>query len=108
VEGALGRGALDERFETVLDSGLFHVVDGDERSRYVGSLRSTMASGGRYFMLCFSDRQPGDWGPRRVTEGEIRASFADGWTVEEIEAATMDITIDPNVAAAWRTRITRT
>ena len=108
VWNALELGALDERFDTVLDSGLFHVFNDDDRSRYVDSLRSTMAPGGRYFMLCFSDRQPGDWGPRRVTEGEIRASFADGWKVEEIEAATMDITIDPNGAAAWRARITRT
>jgi cyclopropane fatty-acyl-phospholipid synthase-like methyltransferase len=107
VWNALELGALDERFDTVLDSGLFHVFDDDDRSRYVDSLRSTMVSGGRYFMLCFSDRQPGDWGPRRVSEGEIRASFADGWKVEEIEAATMDITIDPNGAAAWRARITR-
>ena len=39
-------------------------------------------------MLCFSELQPGDWGPRRVTEEEIRASFADrGWRVDSIEPA---------------------
>src|SRR5438309_10194489 len=108
VRNALELGALDERFDTVLDSGLFHVFNDDDRSRYVDSLRSTMAPGGRYFMLCFSDRQPGDWGPRRVTEAEIRQSFAEGWEIDAIEGATMDITIDPHGVFAWRSATTRT
>src|ERR1700738_5258103 len=32
-----------------------------------------------------NDRQPGHLGPRRVTEAEIRASFAEGWSVDAIE-----------------------
>jgi hypothetical protein len=34
-----------------------------------------------------SDRQPGVLGPRRVTQEEIRATFADGWRVDSIEPA---------------------
>jgi hypothetical protein len=58
-------------------------------------------------MLCFSDRQPGDWGPRRVTEEEIHTSFAEGWRVDSIEPAVIDITIDPNGAQAWLAVVTR-
>ena len=108
VWDALELGALDERFDSVLDCGLFHVFDDPDRPRFVDSLRSAIPSGGRYFMLCFSDRQPGDWGPRRVTEREIRESFADGWEIDAIEAATIDITIDPSGALAWRVAMTRT
>ncbi len=50
-------------------------------------------------MLCFSDRQPGGFGPRRVTQDEIRASFAEGWLVESIEAAPLEITFGPAVLA---------
>src|SRR2546423_1415592 len=53
-------------------------------------------AGGRCSMLCFSERQPGDWGPRRVTQNEIRASFDDGWRVDSIQPARFDVTIDPN------------
>jgi cyclopropane fatty-acyl-phospholipid synthase-like methyltransferase len=108
VWDALELGALDETFDTALDCGLFHVFDDDDRARYVESLRSAMPSGGRYFMLCFSDRQPGDQGPRRVTELEIRESFAEGWEIDAIEAATMDITIGPMAASSWQASITRT
>ena len=59
-------------------------------------------------MLCFSDRQPGVWGPRRVTKAEIRASFDDGWRVDSIAPARFDVTIDPDGALAWLATITRT
>ncbi len=107
VGDALELDALGEQFDTVLDCGLFHIFDDDDRPRFVDSLRAAIPAGGRYFMLCFSDRQPGDWGPRRVTEAEIRASFADGWTVDAIEPATIDITIDPDGARAWLVALTR-
>jgi SAM-dependent methyltransferase len=108
VWDALELGALGDMFDTTLDSGLFHVFDDDDRARYVESLRSAIPSGGWYFMLCFSDRQPGDRGPRRVSEREIRESFAEGWEIDAIEAATMDITIGPMAASSWRASITRT
>ena len=65
VADALRLVDLGEVFDTVLDCGLFHVFDDDERARYVGSLTEVVPAGGRLHMLCFSDRQPGDWGPRR-------------------------------------------
>ena len=47
-------------------------------------------------MLCFSHVEPGEWGPRRVSQNEIRSSFGDGWRVDSIEPAKFDITIGPN------------
>ncbi|HVC13340.1 MAG TPA: class I SAM-dependent methyltransferase [Acidimicrobiales bacterium] len=97
---------LGKQFDTVIDSGVFHVFDDADRSRYVDSLGSVVAPGGRYFMACFSDRQPGDWGPRRVTRGEIEASFAHGWDVESIEPAEFLTNLVPKVHA-WLARVTR-
>jgi cyclopropane fatty-acyl-phospholipid synthase-like methyltransferase len=107
VWNALDLGSLDERFDTVLDSGLFHVFGDDDRSRFVESLAAVTDPGARYHMMCFSDRQPGDWGPRRVSQTEIRSSFARGWRVESIEAATFDVTLHPAGVQAWWAAITR-
>jgi hypothetical protein len=41
--------------------------------------------------MCFSDREPGDWGPRRFREDELRAEFGDGWTTESLTAETFDL-----------------
>jgi cyclopropane fatty-acyl-phospholipid synthase-like methyltransferase len=107
VANALDLAPLGERYDTVLDCGLFHVFDDDERPRFAESLRAAIEPGGRYFMLCFSDREPGDWGPRRVSQDEIRAIFTDGWRVESIEAAEIDITMAPGAALSWLATITR-
>jgi SAM-dependent methyltransferase len=107
VWNALELASLDDQFDTVLDCGLFHIFEDHDRPRFVDSLRAVVPPGGNYHMLCFSDRQSGDWGPRRVTQDEIRASFADGWRVDSIDSARIDITIDPNGALAWRAAISR-
>jgi cyclopropane fatty-acyl-phospholipid synthase-like methyltransferase len=108
IWNALQLDALNEQFDTVLDCGLFHVFEDDDRPRFVDSLRRAVPSGGRYYMLCFSDRQPGDWGPRRITQDEIRANFDRGWRIDSIEATKINVTTDPDGAHAWLASITRT
>ena len=107
VWDALELAALGERYDTVLDSGLFHVLDDAERVRLAAGLRAVVVPGGHYHLLCFSDRQPGAFGPRRVSQAEIRASFADGLTVDAIEPARFAVTFSPAGALAWRATITR-
>lgn len=108
VWNALDLPGLKDQFDTVLDCGLFHIFDDEDRGPFVDSLRAVVPPGGRYHLLCFSDLQPGDWGPRRITKDEIHSSFADGWRIESIEPATIEITINPKGAVAWHATITRT
>ena len=107
VWDALQLPVLGEQFDTVLDCGLFHVFDDAERAAFVTSLGAAIPPGGRYCMLCFSDHMPGGWGPRRVTQQEIRSSFSDGWRVDSIEPAELEINIEPQAALAWLSVITR-
>ena len=107
VWDALDLPGLGQQFDTVLDCGLYHVFDDDDRPQFLASLRDAVRPGGRYFMLCFSDRQPGDWGPRRITEAELRENFADGWRIDSLEPAVLEITIDPAGAQAWLAAMTR-
>ena len=107
---ALNIAQLGEQYDTVLDCGLFHTFDDPDRIRYEAGLRSAVASGGRYYLLCFSDLQPGAMGPRRVSQAEIRACFATGWRVESIDAATIAVNpgILPDDPRAWLALIVRT
>lgn len=107
VWDALDLPRLGERFDTVLDCGLFHVFDDDARTRFVAALGAVVVPGGRYFMLCFSDRQPGDWGPRRVRQDEVRRAFADGWRVDSIDESVLEITLSPEGAQGWLVALTR-
>jgi cyclopropane fatty-acyl-phospholipid synthase-like methyltransferase len=107
VANALELESRNEHYDTVLDCGLFHVFDDHDRADFVRSLQATVVAGGRYFMLCFSDQQPGDWGPRRVSKAEIESSFANDWRIDSIEASRIEITIDPEGALAWLVSITK-
>jgi cyclopropane fatty-acyl-phospholipid synthase-like methyltransferase len=84
-------GRLHLTADTVIDSGMFHVFGDDDRTRYVASLAAVLRPAGVCYLMCFSDRQPGTWGPRRVHPEELRAAFSDGWEVESVTAATFDV-----------------
>jgi SAM-dependent methyltransferase len=96
VKDALTLADWGERFASVIDSGLFHVFSDDDRRRYVGGLARVVEPGGRIFLLCFSDEEPGTVGPRRVSQKELREAFAegadgDGWEVESIEPVRIEV-----------------
>jgi hypothetical protein len=46
-------------------------------------------------------------GPRRITQDEILAAFADGWRVDSIEPVRIDSVVQRGAAHAWLATITR-
>ena len=104
---ALEISGLVKRFDTVIDCGLFHVFSDEERPLYVKGLSSILVPGGTIRMLCFSEMEPGDWGPRRVTQNEIREVFARGWRVASIREARFETNLGPEGCRAWLSSITR-
>jgi len=96
VMDALALKELPKVFDTVIDSGLFHVFSDDDRRRYVDGLGSVLKPGGRLYLLCFSDEEPGQQGPRRVSRKEIEDAFAEGWVIESIEPSRYEVRPDLN------------
>ena len=105
VGDALNLSVPERPFDTVIDSGLFHVFSDEDRPRFTESLGRVVRLGGTYFLMCFSDQQPGDWGPRRVTQAEIRWTFSDGWRVDDIQPSAFETNLGP--AHAWLASISR-
>lgn len=100
-------GELGESFDTVLDCGLFHLLDGADRAAFVAGLRTALVPGGRYLMLCFSDAQPSYTGPHRLTRDEIATAFDRGWRVDAIEPATIETLTEASGIRAWLATLTR-
>jgi cyclopropane fatty-acyl-phospholipid synthase-like methyltransferase len=94
VKDALTLKDWSERFDNVIDSGLFHVFSDDDRRRYVEGLATVLKSGGRLFLGCFSDEEPGEQGPRRVSKKELHDAFAKGWVIESIEPTRAEVRPD--------------
>jgi cyclopropane fatty-acyl-phospholipid synthase-like methyltransferase len=94
IKDALTLQDWNERFDNVIDSGLFHVFSDTDRRRYVEGLATVLKPGGWLFLLCFSDEEPGAYGPRRVSPQELRAAFASGWIIESLEPACFAVRAD--------------
>lgn len=99
---------LGRTFDTVLDCGLFHSFDGNERPAYVASLASVTEHDGTAYVLCFSDEGP-DRGPHPVSQDELRAAFnpSAGWTIAAIEPVRLRTRFHDDGAPAWLATIKR-
>jgi SAM-dependent methyltransferase len=100
---------LGRRFDTVLDCGLFHSFDADERPRYGASLASVTEAGGTLYVLCFSDDGPGT-GPHPVRQEDLRVAFdsRSGWDIVAIQPERVLTRFhDDDGAPAWLVTITR-
>ncbi len=108
VFDALRAAELGTTFDTIIDSGLFHVFPGGARAKFVDALRAVLRPGGFYVLLCFSDRELREGGPRRITEQEIRGSFNCGWMIEALRETRFDATLHEGGSRAWLALIRRT
>jgi SAM-dependent methyltransferase len=99
---------LGRRFATVLDCGLFHTLDGDERPGYVASLASVTEHAGTLYVLCFADEGP-DTGPHPVSQQALRAAFnpGTGWEVAAIQPDRLETRFHDHGAPAWLATIKR-
>src|SRR5262245_53865425 len=107
VGDARNLASLGEQFDVILDCGLFHVFDDEDRAPFVASLASVTRTGADYCMLCFSENEPPGWGARRIPQDEIRAAFADGWNVQMIEPADIKVTLRAEPVQSWLACIAR-
>ena len=94
VKDALTLKDWSERFDNVIGSGLFHVFSDEDRLRYVEGLATVLKPGGRLFLMCFSDEEPGTQGPRRVSKKELHDAFATGWVIESIKPVQVEVRPD--------------
>ncbi|MGW8379325.1 class I SAM-dependent methyltransferase [Streptomyces sp. ODS28] len=76
------------RFDTVLDSALFHCFGEEGRTAYVGSLYGVTRPGATVYVLALSDRETG-FGPR-ISEEALRTPFEahPGFEIESLEPVT--------------------
>ena len=106
VGSALDLLSLEETFDTVIDSGLLHILSDADRARLVAGVHAVLQPGGYLHLLAFNEHAT--WpGPRRLTQAEIRTTFELGWEVEAINASRFQVVDGSGGAAAWLASIRR-
>jgi SAM-dependent methyltransferase len=80
----------DGRFNTIVDSTLFHSLPVEGRDGYLRSVHRAAAPGARFYILVFAEGAfpaDGEMKPNQVTEDELRAAVSAHWVVDDIRPA---------------------
>lgn len=96
-----------EYFNAIIDSGLFHTLSDEERSIFAKQIRRVLVKGGKYFVLCFSDKEPGDSGPRRISKKEIEETFSKMFKINYIKDVFFATKWDKKGPKAYLTSMTK-
>jgi len=77
---------LPQRFDTVLDSALYHCLDSAQRTSYAAALWRVTRPGARLHLLCFADVADRGLGlPMMVSQDDLREHLGGQWDIESIE-----------------------
>ena len=88
----------DGRFNTVVDSTLFHSLPVEGRDGYLNSIHRAAAPGASYYVLVFAKGAfPAEWEtkPNEVDEDELRSAVSKYWEIDEIRPAYIHANIPP-------------
>ena len=86
----------DGRFDTIVDSTLFHSMPVELRDGYQQSIVRAAAPGASYFVLVF-DRSTMPVGPANpVTEQELRDVVSKYWVIDEVRPARIHANVAEN------------
>lgn len=107
VADALDLARLRRRFETVVDCGLFHTFDREQRRAYAHSLCEVLSPGGTLHVLCFSDEEPPGPGPHRISESDLRDAFRSLFALTRIRPGRFESRLHPGGARAWVATLVR-
>jgi len=82
-------------FDYIFDRGCFHTLSGKDRQAYIKTVKDILADKGVLFLKCFSEKEPGDYGPYRFSQAEIRGLFGKEFVIESIKETVFQGALSP-------------
>src|SRR2546423_9128176 len=70
--------------DVIVDRGVFHVLPKDKRPVYVRTVHRVLRPNGWLFLKCFSNKEPGTWGPHRIAEPELLGYFRESFEIRSV------------------------
>ncbi len=70
---------LEQKFDFALDRGCFHHISKRNKPKYIRLISNSLKPQGKFYLLCFSDKNPPD--KKNLSKKEIRAYFSAGFDI---------------------------
>ncbi len=94
---------FDGRFDTIMDSTLFHSIPVEARDAYQQAVFRAAAPGAMYYILVFAKGafpSEAEQKPNEVTEDELREAVGKYWAIDEIRPAFIHASMPGRAPAA--------
>jgi ubiquinone/menaquinone biosynthesis C-methylase UbiE len=96
VDDILNTKFKDNEFDYIFDRGCFRVLSPSDRKKYINKIQQILKKqNGILFLKCFSDKEPRQEGPYKLSQDEIRALFGESFKIHSIEETVYQGTLDP-------------
>jgi len=89
--------------DAIMDRGVFHVLPKDKRPIYVQTVHRVLRPDGWIFLKCFSDKEPGTWGPFRIAKSELRGYFDGPFEIQSVVESVFQGNVKPPPKALFAT-----
>jgi len=99
LQSKLGPNLVD----AIIDRGVFHVMPKAKRPIYVQTVHRVLRPNGWLFLKCFSAKEPGTWGPFRLTEPELLGYFRGPFEILSVVESVFQGNVKPAPKALFAT-----
>lgn len=89
--------------DVIVDRGVFHVLPKGKRPIYVKTVHRLLRPNGWLFLKCFSDKEPGTWGPYRIAERELLGYFRGPFEIRSVVETVFHGNVKPPPKALFAT-----
>ena len=89
--------------DVIVDRGVFHVLPKDKRPVYVRTVHRVLRPNGWLFLKCFSNKEPGTWGPHRIAEPELLGYFRESFEIRSVVETVFHGNVKPPPKALFAT-----
>jgi SAM-dependent methyltransferase len=95
VDDILNSNLKENEFDYIFDRGCFHVLFPTDRQIHIVKIKQILKDNGILFLKCFSEKEPRQEGPYKVSQREIRDLFSKYFRIDSIKETVYQGTLDP-------------
>ena len=95
VYNILNSNLRGNQFAYIFDRGCFHVLSPADRQICISKIKGILKDKGILFLKCFSDKEPRQEGPYKLSQGEIRELFSKYFIIDSIKETVYQGTLNP-------------
>jgi len=98
----------DGEFDAVIDTGFFRTLSEPERHKNIQQVHRVLRNGGRYYLICFSEREYNESARKRLSPEDLRRALGADFRLNYVRDTVLDSGLNTGGAMAYLVSSTKT